>query len=101
MLANPNDTPVEQLQSTLAYLMTRYSSILTFELPDCAACCAQTIVEHLNVILAHQKVNSSSNLRDTYIQLQMNWELLARHAESVHPANKALMSEAKQSGALH
>ncbi|PWQ95186.1 hypothetical protein DKT75_12615 [Leucothrix arctica] len=101
MLANPNDTPVEQLQTTLTYLMTRYSSIITFKLPDCAACFAVTIVEHLNLILAHPKVSSSSTLRDTYMQLQMNWELLASHAESEHPANQTLMREAKQSGALH
>ncbi|RVU84660.1 hypothetical protein EOL70_10420 [Leucothrix sargassi] len=101
MLANANETPIEQLQSALAYLMTRYSSIVSLELPQCSACCALTVVEQIKAILAHPEVHATKSLRDNYLQLLRNWELLSEHQEANHPANQSLMAEAKNSGALH
>ena len=101
MLVNANEAPIEKLQSALAYLMTRYSAIVSFELNECSACCALTIVEQLKVILAHPEINSTKSLRDTYLQLLKNWEMLGDHQEANHPANETLMTQAKQSGRLH
>ena len=101
MLVDPNHSPIEKLQSALAYLMTRYSSIITLDLPECPACCALTIVQQLNVILAHPEVQSSRSLRDTYLQLHKNWEILGSHQENEHPTNQALLAEAKESGVFH
>ena len=101
MLANSNETPLAQLQSALAYLMTRYSSIVSFELPQCSACCALTVVGQIKAILNHSEVQSSKSLRDNYIQLLNNWEILSEQQESKHPANEALMAEAKANSVFH
>ena len=101
MLANPNEAPIEKLQAALAYLMTRYSSIISLELPECSACCALTIVEQLKAILAHPAVRHSHSQKDTYLQLLRNWELLGEHQEKQHPATQAFVAEANESGVLY
>lgn len=92
---------LDTLQAGLAYLMTRYSNIVSLRLQLCPACCAVAIVDHLEALLRHPEVQSSSVLSATYSGLVEDWEVLTEHQESNHPAVKKQLAEAQQNGSIH
>jgi len=89
------------LQSALAYLMTRYGMITSLNLQHCPACCALTIVQHLNMLLERPQVQASKSLRNTYQGLLNDWESLGRHQEEHHPANQNFATPAVEKGLIH
>jgi hypothetical protein len=73
-------TPVETLQSALAYLMSRHNMIMAFQLQGCPACSAMSIAQHLELLIDHPELNSTI-LRGTYNSLLADWQGLAEHHE--------------------
>lgn len=91
-------TPVATLQSALAYVMTQYSMITAFRLNECSACCALTVTQHIRMLLAHPEVQSSDTLNHTYRRLLAEWDAIADHEESNHPAVQQADAERKGHG---
>lgn len=73
-------TPVETLQSALAYLMSRHNMMTAFQLQGCPACSAMSVAQHLKLLIQHPDLNSVV-LQGTYRSLLADWEGLAVHHE--------------------
>ncbi|PID46845.1 MAG: hypothetical protein CSB47_01800 [Proteobacteria bacterium] len=95
------EASVTTLQSSLTYLMTSYSKIVSFELPHCPACCALTVIEHLKMLLNHGEVQRSQVLCATYQRLLTEWEMLSEHQENNHPASTKITDNESDKRLLH
>lgn len=74
-----NETSIENLQSALAYITTRYSMTVSLNLQHCPACTALTVIDHLERLLDHPDVQGSDVLRNTYRGLLSHWAALSDH----------------------
>lgn len=72
---------IETMQSDLAYLMTRYSMTSGLKLKRCPSCAALAVVHHLQLLLEHPGVASSSTLNNAYLGLYDDWAALAQRHE--------------------
>lgn len=76
---NINVPTLETLQSSLAYVTTRYSMTVSLQLQHCPACTALMVVDHLERLISHPEVQESDVLSSTYRGLLAHWEALSEH----------------------